>query len=126
MCANTVISYLLLHSNPETLDLFKHCVTRWEFFSSKNVFVMYFSAKQIFCLNIQYSDRQWIPGEPLTMPAAFQNARTVDCQLPNDGQQSDVMDVVDDKPIARWQIKVLSEMSDIHLQIFLLRWKCIM
>lgn len=73
---------------------------------------MYFSEKQIFCLNIQYSDRQWIPGEPLTMPAAFQNARTVDCQLPNDGQQSDVMDVVDDKPIARWQIKVLSKISN--------------
>lgn len=83
--------------------------------------MMYFSEKQTFCLNIQYSDRQWIPGEPLTMPAAFQNARTVDCQLPNDGLQSDVMDMVDDKPIARWQIKVLSEISNIHLQIFLLR-----
>lgn len=82
--------------------------------------MMYFSEKQIFCLNIQYSDRQWIPGEHLTVPAAFQNARTVECQLPSDGQQSDVMDVVDDKPIARWQIKVLSEISNIHLQMFLL------
>ncbi|NXT62304.1 VWDE protein, partial [Chaetops frenatus] len=60
-------------------------------------------------IKLQYSDRQWIPGEPLTMPAAFQNARTVDCQLPNDGQQSDVMDVVDDKPIARWQIKISND-----------------
>lgn len=76
---------------------------------------------KIFFLNIQYSDRQWIPGEPLTVPAAFQNARTVDCQLPNEGQESDVMDVVDDKPIARWQIKVQSEISNIHLKIFLLR-----
>ncbi|XP_041899557.1 von Willebrand factor D and EGF domain-containing protein isoform X3 [Corvus kubaryi] len=60
-------------------------------------------------IKLQYSDRQWIPGEPLTMPAAFQNARTVDCQLPNDGQQSDVMEVVDDKPIARWQIKISND-----------------
>uniref|UniRef100_A0A8C5NJJ1 von Willebrand factor D and EGF domains n=1 Tax=Junco hyemalis TaxID=40217 RepID=A0A8C5NJJ1_JUNHY len=60
-------------------------------------------------IKLQYSDRQWIPGEPLTMPAAFQNARTVECQLPSDGQLSDVMDVVDDKPIARWQIKVSND-----------------
>ncbi|NWY57496.1 VWDE protein, partial [Chionis minor] len=60
-------------------------------------------------IKLQYSDRQWIPGEALTMPAAFQNARTVDCQLPNDGQQSDVMDLVDDKPIARWQIKISND-----------------
>lgn len=51
------------------------------------------------------------------MSAAFQNARTVDCQLPNDGQQSDAMDLVDDKPIAWWQIKVVVEISNIHLQI---------
>uniref|UniRef100_U3K664 Uncharacterized protein n=1 Tax=Ficedula albicollis TaxID=59894 RepID=U3K664_FICAL len=60
-------------------------------------------------IKLQYSDRQWIPGEPLTMPAAFQNTRTVDCQLPSDGQQSDAMDVVDDKPIARWQIKISND-----------------
>ncbi|KAK1194762.1 VWDE protein, partial [Pygoscelis papua] len=64
-------------------------------------------------IKLQYSDRRWIPGEPLTMPAAFQNARTVDCQLPNDGQQSDVMDLVDDKPIARWQIK-LAPSTQVH------------
>ncbi|NXJ78433.1 VWDE protein, partial [Trogon melanurus] len=58
---------------------------------------------------LQYNDRHWIPGEPLTMPATFQNARTVDCQLPNEGQQSDVMDLVDDKPIARWQIKISND-----------------
>uniref|UniRef100_A0A8B9B8L5 von Willebrand factor D and EGF domains n=1 Tax=Anser brachyrhynchus TaxID=132585 RepID=A0A8B9B8L5_9AVES len=58
---------------------------------------------------LQYSDSQWIPGEPLTMSAAFQNARTVDCQLPNDGQQSDAMDLVDDKPIAWWQIKISND-----------------
>ncbi|KFV91298.1 von Willebrand factor D and EGF domain-containing protein, partial [Eurypyga helias] len=60
-------------------------------------------------VKLQYSGNQWIPGEPLTMPAAFQNARTVDCQLPKDGQQSDFMDLVDDKPIARWQIKISND-----------------
>ncbi|KAJ7405322.1 von Willebrand factor D and EGF domain-containing protein isoform X5 [Willisornis vidua] len=60
-------------------------------------------------IKLQYSYSQWIPGEPLTMPAVFHNARTVNCQLPNDGQQSDVMDVVDDKPIARWQIKISND-----------------
>ncbi|RMC05053.1 hypothetical protein DUI87_18234 [Hirundo rustica rustica] len=60
-------------------------------------------------IKLQYSDRQWIPGERLTMPAAFQNARTVDCHLPNDGHQSDEMDVVDDKPVARWQIKISND-----------------
>uniref|UniRef100_A0A8B9QFH1 von Willebrand factor D and EGF domain-containing protein n=1 Tax=Apteryx owenii TaxID=8824 RepID=A0A8B9QFH1_APTOW len=58
---------------------------------------------------LQYNDSQWILGEPLIMPAAFQNARTVDCQLPSNGQQSDVMDLVDDKPIARWQIKISND-----------------
>ncbi|XP_053916347.1 von Willebrand factor D and EGF domain-containing protein isoform X2 [Cuculus canorus] len=62
-------------------------------------------------IKLQYSDRQWIPGEPLIMPAAFRNAKTVDCQLPNDVQQSDIMDLVDDKPIARWQIKITNDGS---------------
>ncbi|XP_051466427.1 von Willebrand factor D and EGF domain-containing protein [Apus apus] len=60
-------------------------------------------------IKLQYGDSQWIPGEPQTMPGAFRNARTVDCQLPNDGQQSDIMDLVDDKPIARWQIKISND-----------------
>ncbi|XP_064907251.1 von Willebrand factor D and EGF domain-containing protein isoform X1 [Columba livia] len=60
-------------------------------------------------IKLQYRDSQWIPGEALSMPAAFQNARTVSCQLPNDDQQSDVMDLVDDKPIARWQIKISND-----------------
>ncbi|OXB57369.1 hypothetical protein ASZ78_016486 [Callipepla squamata] len=57
-------------------------------------------------IRLQYSDSQWIPGEPLIMSAAFQNVGTVDCELPNNGPQSDVMDLVDDKPIAWWKIKV--------------------
>uniref|UniRef100_A0A8C3IK74 VWDE protein n=1 Tax=Chrysemys picta bellii TaxID=8478 RepID=A0A8C3IK74_CHRPI len=60
-------------------------------------------------IKLQYSDGKWILGEPVFTPAAFQNTRTVDCQLPTDGQQSDVMDQVDDKPIARWQIKISND-----------------
>ncbi|CAM4518972.1 unnamed protein product [Lepidochelys olivacea] len=60
-------------------------------------------------IKLQYSDSKWILGEPVFMPSAFQNTRTVDCQLPTDGQQSDVMDQVDDKPIARWQIKISND-----------------
>lgn len=51
------------------------------------------------------------------MSAAFQNVRTVDCELPNNGPQPDVVDLVDDKPIAWWKIKVLSEISNVHLQM---------
>uniref|UniRef100_A0A674IHC7 von Willebrand factor D and EGF domains n=1 Tax=Terrapene triunguis TaxID=2587831 RepID=A0A674IHC7_9SAUR len=60
-------------------------------------------------IKLQYSDSKWILGEPVFTPSAFQNTRTVDCQLPTDGQQSDVMDQVDDKPIARWQIKISND-----------------
>ncbi|EMP41920.1 von Willebrand factor D and EGF domain-containing protein [Chelonia mydas] len=60
-------------------------------------------------IKLQYSDSKWILGEPVFTSSAFQNTRTVDCQLPTDGQQSDVMDQVDDKPIARWQIKISND-----------------
>uniref|UniRef100_A0A8C0FYX6 von Willebrand factor D and EGF domains n=1 Tax=Chelonoidis abingdonii TaxID=106734 RepID=A0A8C0FYX6_CHEAB len=60
-------------------------------------------------VKLQYSDSKWILEEPVFMPSAFQNTRTVDCQLPTDGQQSDVMDQVDDKPIARREIKISND-----------------
>ncbi|XP_042672961.1 von Willebrand factor D and EGF domain-containing protein [Centrocercus urophasianus] len=60
-------------------------------------------------IRLQYTDNQWIPGEPLIMSAAFQNVRTVDCELPNNGPQSVVMDLVDDKPIALWKIKISND-----------------
>ncbi|POI30215.1 hypothetical protein CIB84_006036 [Bambusicola thoracicus] len=43
------------------------------------------------------------------MSAAFQNVRTVDCELPNNGPQSDVVDLLDDKPIAWWKIKISND-----------------
>ncbi|XP_029444841.1 von Willebrand factor D and EGF domain-containing protein isoform X2 [Rhinatrema bivittatum] len=57
----------------------------------------------------QYIDGQWVLSEPLYMQAAFRNSRAVDCQLLLDSQQSDGMDLVDDKPISRWQIKISND-----------------
>ncbi|KGL74074.1 von Willebrand factor D and EGF domain-containing protein, partial [Tinamus guttatus] len=58
---------------------------------------------------LQHNGSHWLLGEPLIMPAAFQSAGIADCQLPSDGQQSHVMDLVDDKPLARWQIKISND-----------------
>ncbi|XP_019353533.1 von Willebrand factor D and EGF domain-containing protein isoform X1 [Alligator mississippiensis] len=60
-------------------------------------------------IKLQYSHSKWIFGDPVFMPAAFQNTGTVVCQLPTDGQRSDVMDLVNEKPIARWQIKISND-----------------
>ncbi|VTJ86305.1 Hypothetical predicted protein, partial [Marmota monax] len=52
-----------------------------------------------------YNSSKWVLGEPVYTLAVFQNSRTVDCQLPSDVQQSDTMDVMDQKPIMKWQLK---------------------
>ncbi|XP_069504725.1 von Willebrand factor D and EGF domain-containing protein isoform X2 [Ambystoma mexicanum] len=57
----------------------------------------------------QYSDGKWFLAEPEVMHAAFRNSRAIDCQLPSDGQHSDGVDLVDDKPIVMWQIKVSND-----------------
>ncbi|XP_030057028.1 LOW QUALITY PROTEIN: von Willebrand factor D and EGF domain-containing protein [Microcaecilia unicolor] len=57
----------------------------------------------------QYSDGQWVLSEPLFVQAIFRNSRAVDCQLPPDGLNSDIMTLVDDKPIARWQLKISND-----------------
>ncbi|MEE6466467.1 hypothetical protein FKM82_006964 [Ascaphus truei] len=54
----------------------------------------------------QYSGGKWILGDPMRMDAAFRNTRAIDCQVPIDGHQPYGIDQVDDKPIAKWQIKV--------------------
>ncbi|KAL8165236.1 UNVERIFIED_CONTAM: hypothetical protein K2H54_035887 [Gekko kuhli] len=54
---------------------------------------------------MQYSDNKWVLGESEFINGIFHNTRTVDCHLSAEGQHSDTMDLVDDKPIARWQIK---------------------
>ncbi|NWI99640.1 VWDE protein, partial [Crypturellus undulatus] len=58
---------------------------------------------------LQHNDGHWLLGEPLVVLATFRSAEIADCQLPSDGQQSHVMDLVDDKPLARWQIKISND-----------------
>ncbi|XP_063781334.1 von Willebrand factor D and EGF domain-containing protein [Pseudophryne corroboree] len=57
----------------------------------------------------QYSGSRWTLLEPTLMDATFRNSKAVDCQIPVDATQTDGMDPVDDKPIARWQIKVSND-----------------
>ncbi|XP_072859345.2 von Willebrand factor D and EGF domain-containing protein [Pogona vitticeps] len=58
---------------------------------------------------LQYSDNTWLLGESVFVPAAFHNIRTIDCQLPTEGPQSDAVDLVGNQPIARWQIKISND-----------------
>ncbi|KAM4029059.1 von Willebrand factor D and EGF domain-containing protein isoform 3-T3 [Anomaloglossus baeobatrachus] len=57
----------------------------------------------------QYSGGRWSLLEPLLTDATFRNARAVDCQIPGDAAYSGGMDPVDDKPIARWRVKVSND-----------------
>ncbi|XP_066485231.1 von Willebrand factor D and EGF domain-containing protein [Tiliqua scincoides] len=58
---------------------------------------------------LQYSDNKWVLGESVFIYAAFHNSRTVDCQLPTEEHQSSTTGLVDDKPIARWQIRISND-----------------
>uniref|UniRef100_A0A2K5XC60 von Willebrand factor D and EGF domains n=1 Tax=Mandrillus leucophaeus TaxID=9568 RepID=A0A2K5XC60_MANLE len=62
-----------------------------------------------FSLCLQYNSSEWMPGEPIYTQTVFQNSRAVDCQLPNDVQQFDTMDLVGGKPIRKWQLKVSND-----------------
>ncbi|XP_075684884.1 von Willebrand factor D and EGF domain-containing protein [Rhinoderma darwinii] len=57
----------------------------------------------------QYSGGRWTLLEPVLTHATFRNSRAVDCQIPVDVSQSDGMDPVDEKPIARWRVKVSND-----------------
>nr|DBA25281.1 TPA: hypothetical protein GDO54_012829 [Pyxicephalus adspersus] len=57
----------------------------------------------------QYSGGKWILLEPVLMDATFRNSRAIDCQIPVDAGQTDGMEPVDDKPIARWRVKVSND-----------------
>ncbi|XP_066441605.1 von Willebrand factor D and EGF domain-containing protein isoform X2 [Eleutherodactylus coqui] len=57
----------------------------------------------------QYSGGKWILLDPVLTDATFTNSRAVDCQIPVDVAQSDGMDPVDEKPIARWRVKVSND-----------------
>ncbi|XP_062840035.1 von Willebrand factor D and EGF domain-containing protein isoform X2 [Anolis carolinensis] len=58
---------------------------------------------------LQYSDNKWVLGESLFTHTTFHNTRTVDCQLPTEGDQSAPVHVADGHPIARWQIKISND-----------------
>ncbi|XP_053324157.1 von Willebrand factor D and EGF domain-containing protein [Spea bombifrons] len=58
---------------------------------------------------MQYSGGKWILTDPVLMDAAFRNSRTIDCQVPVDAHQSEGIGLVDDKPIAKWQVKVSND-----------------
>ncbi|KAM5158326.1 von Willebrand factor D and EGF domain-containing protein [Mantella aurantiaca] len=57
----------------------------------------------------QYSGGKWILLEPVLMDATFRNSRAIDCQIPVEAGQADGMETVDDKPIARWRVKVSND-----------------
>lgn len=59
-----------------------------------------------FSLCLQYNSSKWVLGEAVSAQTVFRNSRTVDCQLPAEGQQPGTMDLRGEKPIAKWQLKV--------------------
>uniref|UniRef100_A0A2K5S664 von Willebrand factor D and EGF domains n=1 Tax=Cebus imitator TaxID=2715852 RepID=A0A2K5S664_CEBIM len=58
---------------------------------------------------LQYNNSEWMPGKPIYTQTVFQNSRAVDCQLPIDVQQFDTIDLVGEKPIGKWQLKVSND-----------------
>uniref|UniRef100_A0A5F5PPR8 von Willebrand factor D and EGF domains n=1 Tax=Equus caballus TaxID=9796 RepID=A0A5F5PPR8_HORSE len=58
---------------------------------------------------LQYNSSKWVLGEAVYAHTVFQNSRTVDCQLPADVQQSGTMDLMGEKPIVKWQLKVSND-----------------
>ncbi|XP_004865351.1 von Willebrand factor D and EGF domain-containing protein [Heterocephalus glaber] len=57
----------------------------------------------------KYNGSKWVLGEPVYAQAVFQNNGTVDCQLPTSFQQSDSLDPIGVKPIAKWQLKISND-----------------
>nr|XP_055170477.1 von Willebrand factor D and EGF domain-containing protein [Nyctereutes procyonoides] len=58
---------------------------------------------------LQYNSSKWVLGKTVYTHTVFQNSRTVDCQLPPDVQPSDTMNLMGEKPIAKWQLKVSND-----------------
>ncbi|VFV41775.1 Hypothetical predicted protein, partial [Lynx pardinus] len=58
---------------------------------------------------LQYNSSKWVLGKAVYTHIVFQNSRTIDCQLPPDVQQSDTLDLMGEKPIAKWQLKVSND-----------------
>ncbi|XP_054547891.1 von Willebrand factor D and EGF domain-containing protein [Talpa occidentalis] len=58
---------------------------------------------------LKYNGNKWVLGETVYTHTVFQNSGTVDCHLPTDIQQSDTMDLMGEKPMAKWQLKVSND-----------------
>ena len=61
------------------------------------------------CVHVQFVGGQWALEDPQFIPASFLSTTSLDCRLPAGSSQSPDspdLDMVDDKPIARWQIRV--------------------
>ncbi|KAM5303797.1 von Willebrand factor D and EGF domain-containing protein [Glossophaga mutica] len=58
---------------------------------------------------LQYNSSKWVLGEAVSVHTVFRNSRTVDCQLPAEGQQPGTMDLKGEKPISKWQLKVSND-----------------
>ncbi|MBN3314921.1 VWDE protein, partial [Atractosteus spatula] len=60
----------------------------------------------------RYVGDEWVLDEPRFTVATFFSSSVVDCQLPSESRPPSYtldIDMVDDKPIARWQIKVTND-----------------
>uniref|UniRef100_A0A4W3I1T0 von Willebrand factor D and EGF domain-containing protein n=1 Tax=Callorhinchus milii TaxID=7868 RepID=A0A4W3I1T0_CALMI len=62
-------------------------------------------------VKLQHANGEWVVTVPQLTKATFLSNKAVDCQIPaEDGQPSESIDlVVDDKPIARWQVKISND-----------------
>ncbi|XP_063098153.1 von Willebrand factor D and EGF domain-containing protein isoform X2 [Cavia porcellus] len=58
---------------------------------------------------LKYNGSKWVLGEPVYAQAVFHNNRTVDCLLPASAQQSDTLDPMGEKPLAKWQLKISND-----------------
>ncbi|XP_045419983.1 von Willebrand factor D and EGF domain-containing protein isoform X2 [Lemur catta] len=58
---------------------------------------------------LKYNSSKWVLGESLYTQIVFQNSRTVDCQLPTDVRHFDIMDLMSEEPIGKWQLKVSND-----------------
>ncbi|XP_048472930.1 von Willebrand factor D and EGF domain-containing protein-like isoform X1 [Rhincodon typus] len=61
-------------------------------------------------IKLQYVNDEWVPTVSQTTKATFLSNRAVDCQIPAEiGQSFESIDLIDDKPLARWQVKISND-----------------
>ncbi|XP_078394954.1 von Willebrand factor D and EGF domain-containing protein [Cetorhinus maximus] len=61
-------------------------------------------------IKLQYVNDDWVPTVSQPTKATFLSNRAVDCQIPAEiGQPFESIDLLDDKPIARWQVKISND-----------------